>query len=118
LAATVSVGVQDAGAAATAMTCRWAPTAPAVRRARRAALACSAPVALTKRKLIHWLLTHDFEELPRRATSHRRFRGPGTTITVPAHGRPELSAKHTGMLIRELEKAGFDRDQIREELGL
>jgi len=37
---------------------------------------------------------------------------------VPAHGRPELSAKHTGMLIRELEMAGFDRDQIREELGL
>jgi predicted RNA binding protein YcfA (HicA-like mRNA interferase family) len=75
-------------------------------------------VALTKRTLIHWLLTHDFEELPRRATSHRRFRGPGTTITVPAHGRLELSAKHTGMLIRELEKAGFDRDQIRDELGL
>jgi predicted RNA binding protein YcfA (HicA-like mRNA interferase family) len=118
LAATVSVGVQAAGAAATASTCGWHPTSPAVRRARRAALACSGPVALTKRKLIHWLLTHDFEELPRRATSHRRFRGPGTTITVPAHGRLELSAKHTGMLIRELEKAGFDRDQIREELGL
>ena len=87
---------------------------------RRAAqpLTSSGPVALAKRKLIQWLLTHDFEELPRRATSHRRFRGPGTTITVPAHGRRELSAKHTGMLIRELEKAGFDRDQIREELGL
>ena len=83
-----------------------------------AALACSRSVALSKRKLIHWLLTHGFEELPRRATSHRRFRGPGTTITVPAHGRLELSAKHAGMLIRELEKAGFDRDQVREELGL
>jgi predicted RNA binding protein YcfA (HicA-like mRNA interferase family) len=85
---------------------------------RLAALASSGPVALTKRKLIRWLLIHDFEELPRRATSHRRFSGSGTTITVPAHGRLELSAKHTGMLIRELEKAGFDRDQIREELGL
>ena len=103
------------GAAATAGTCGWHPTSPAV---RRAALACSGPVSLTKRKLIDWLLNHDFEELPRRATSHRRFRGPGTTITVPAHGRPELSAKHTGMLIRELEKAGFDRHQIRQELGL
>src|SRR5512133_122268 len=90
----------------------------AVRRARRAALACSGAVALTKRKLIDWLLTHDFEELPRRATSHRRFRGPGTTLTLPAHGRAELSAKHTGMLIRELETAGFDRHQIRQELGL
>jgi predicted RNA binding protein YcfA (HicA-like mRNA interferase family) len=75
-------------------------------------------VALTKRTLIRWLLTHDFEALPPRATSHRRFRGPGTAITVPAHGRLELSAKHTGMLIRELEKAGSERDQIREELGL
>jgi predicted RNA binding protein YcfA (HicA-like mRNA interferase family) len=77
-----------------------------------------ATVSLTKRKLIQWLLAHDFEELPRRATSHRRFRGPGTTITVPAHGRLELSAKHAGMLVRELEKAGFERDQVREELGL
>jgi predicted RNA binding protein YcfA (HicA-like mRNA interferase family) len=116
LAATVSVGVQAAGAAATAGT--RAVASDVARRARRGALTCSGAVALTKRKLIHWLLTHDFEELPRRATSHRRFRGSGTTITVPAHGRLELSAKHTGMLIRELEKAGFDRDQIREELGL
>ena len=83
-----------------------------------ALLTCSAPVALTKRTLIRWLLAHGFEELPRRATSHRRFRGPGTTITVPAHGRLELSAKHAGMLLRELEKAGFDRDEIRKELGL
>ena len=45
-------------------------------------------------------------------------RPPGPTITVPAHGCVELSAKHAGMVIRELEKAGFDRDQVREELGL
>jgi hypothetical protein len=44
--------------------------------------------------------------------------GPARRFTVPTHGRRELSAKHTGMLVRELEKAGFDRDQIREELGL
>jgi predicted RNA binding protein YcfA (HicA-like mRNA interferase family) len=110
--------VQAAGAVATASTCACHPTWPAMRRARRATLTCSGQVALTKRKLIHWLLTHGFEELPRRATSHRRFRGPGITITVPAHGRLELSAKHTSMLIRELEKAGFDRDQTREELSL
>lgn len=107
----------------TARTCGWTRSrtpdlARAVRRREPWPLTCSGPVALSKRKLISWLLAHEFEELPRRATSHRRFRGPGTTITVPAHGRLELSAKHTGMLIRELEKAGFDRDQVREELGL
>jgi predicted RNA binding protein YcfA (HicA-like mRNA interferase family) len=112
------VGVQAAGDGGDGQHLWVHPTSPAVRRARRVAVACSGAVALTKRKLIDWLLAHDFEELPRHATSHRRFRGPGTTITVPAHGRPELSAKHTGMLIRELEKAGFDRHQIREELGL
>ena len=118
MAATVSVGAQAAGRGGDGHDLRVASDGARVRRARRAALASSAPVALTKRKLIHWLLTHDFQELPRRATSHRRFRGPGTTITVPAHGRPELSAKPTGMLIRELEKAVFERDHIREELGL
>jgi hypothetical protein len=106
------------GAAATAGTCGGIRRRPRCAGRQRAALTCSEPVALTKRKLIHWMLTHDFEALPRRATSHRRFREPGTTITEPAHECLELSAKHTGMLIRELEKAGFDRDQTREELGL
>jgi cell division protein FtsL len=38
-------------------------------------------------------------------------------VTVPAHGRLELSAKHARLLVRELEKAGFDRDQVRQEWG-
>ena len=114
MAATVSAGAQSAGGG----DGRDLRVRSRCVGRRAPALACSGPVALTKRKLIRWLLTHDFEELPRGATSHRRFRGPGTTITVPAHGRRELSAKHTGMLIRELEKAGFDRGQIREELGV
>jgi predicted RNA binding protein YcfA (HicA-like mRNA interferase family) len=75
-------------------------------------------MALSKRTLVRWLLAHGFTEVPRRATGHRRFRQAQTTITVADHGRPELSTKHAGMLLRELERAGFDREQVRRELGL
>jgi len=75
-------------------------------------------MALSKRTLVRWLFAHGFTEVPRGATSHRRFRRAQTTITVADHGRPELSAKHAGMLLRELERAGFDREQVRRELGL
>jgi predicted RNA binding protein YcfA (HicA-like mRNA interferase family) len=73
-------------------------------------------MALSKRTLVRWLLAHGFTEVPRRATSHRRFRQAQTTITVADHRRPELSTKHAGMLLRELERAGFDREQVRREL--
>ena len=77
-------------------------------------------MALSKRTLVRWLLAHGFRfsEVPRRASSHRRFRHTRTTVTVADHGRPELSSKHVGMLLRELERAGFDREQVRRELGL
>jgi hypothetical protein len=41
--------------------------------------------------------------------------GPESVGTVRFAAQAPFTA---GMLIRELEKAGFDRDQIREELGL
>lgn len=75
-------------------------------------------MALSKRTLVRWLLAHGFTEVPRRASSHRRFRHNRTTVTVADHGRPELSSKHVGMLLRELERAGFNREQVRRELGL
>jgi predicted RNA binding protein YcfA (HicA-like mRNA interferase family) len=75
-------------------------------------------MALSKRTLVRWLLAHGFTEVPRHASSHRRFRQTRTTVTVADHGRAELSSKHVGMLLRELERAGFDREQVRRELGL
>ena len=51
-------------------------------------------------------------------TSHRRFRHEsGVVITVPGHGRQNLGQKNVGMIVRQLEAAGFDRDMVRRDLN-
>jgi predicted RNA binding protein YcfA (HicA-like mRNA interferase family) len=72
---------------------------------------------VTRRALTAWLLAHGFTELAGRATSHRRFRHEsGVVITVPEHGGQNISQKHLGMIVRQLEASGFDRDSVRGEL--
>lgn len=66
--------------------------------------------------LIAWLLAHDFIERRGRATSHRQFVRDGVLVTVAGHGPRDLSKKHVGMVLRQLERAGFDRVQVRREL--
>ena len=74
---------------------------------------------LTRRALTTWLTHHGFVELPGKATSHRRFRHEsGVVITLPGHGGQNLSQKHVGMIVRQLEAAGFDRDAVRQELNV
>ena len=64
---------------------------------------------VTRRALTAWLVDHGFTELGGKATSHRRFRHEsGVVITVPGHGRQNLSQEHVGMIVRQLEGAGFD----------
>ena len=64
------------------------------------------------------LVDHGFTELAGKATSHRRFRHEsGVVITVPGHGRQNLSQKRVAMIVRQLEGAGFDRDTVRRDLG-
>jgi len=73
---------------------------------------------VTRRALTTWLLDHGFTALGGKATSHRRFRHePGVVITVPGHGSQNLSQKHIGMIVRQLEAAGFDRDTVRRDLN-
>ena len=73
---------------------------------------------VTRRALTAWLVDHGFAELGGKATSHRRFRHEsGVVITVPGHGRQNLSQKHVGMIVRQLEDAGFDRDTVRRDLN-
>ena len=62
---------------------------------------------VTRRALTAWLVEHGFTELSGKATSHRRFRHEsGVVITVPGHGRQNLSQKHVGMIVRHLEGTG------------
>ena len=73
---------------------------------------------VTRRALTAWLRDHGFTELAGKATSHRRFRHQsGVVITVPGHGSQNLSQKHVGMIVRQLEPLGFDRDTVRRELN-
>lgn len=71
-----------------------------------------------RRSLVRWLLAHGFTEIRGRASGHRRFAHPtGITITSPGHGPQDITKKHVGMILRELERAGFDKDQARRELS-
>ena len=73
---------------------------------------------VTRKALTAWLTHHGFAELSGKASSHRRFRHEsGVVITVPGHGRQNLSQKHVGMIVRQLEAAGFDRDMVRRDLN-
>ena len=73
---------------------------------------------VTRRALTAWLLDHGFTELGGKATSHRRFRHESCVIiTVSDHGRQNLSQKHVGMIMRQLEASGFDRDTVRRDLN-
>ena len=73
---------------------------------------------VTRRALTAWLVEHGFTELSGKATSHRRFRHEsGVVITVPGHGRQNLSQKHVGMIVRQLEDVGLDRDTVRRDLN-
>jgi predicted RNA binding protein YcfA (HicA-like mRNA interferase family) len=74
-------------------------------------------VSVDRETVVSWLLAHGFVERRGRATSHRQFVRAGVTITVVGHGPKDLSRKHLGMLMRQLERAGFERTQVRRELG-
>ena len=64
-----------------------------------------------------WLLSHGFRRLKGGMSGHVQYDGPGVKITLPGHGPQDLTKKHVALMLRALEAAGFDRDQIRRELG-
>ena len=70
---------------------------------------------MTRRDAERWLVNHGFVEAPGGKTSHRQFSRGAVKITRPGHGGQDLSKKHTGMNVRQLERAGFPRDVVREE---
>lgn len=57
-------------------------------------------------------------EAPGGKTSHRQFHRGTAKITLPGHGGQDLSKKHTGMIVRQLERAGFPREVVRKEWAL
>jgi predicted RNA binding protein YcfA (HicA-like mRNA interferase family) len=49
-------------------------------------------------------------------TGHRFFQKSNVKITLPGHGPNDLTKKHLGMILRQLERMGYDRRAIRDEL--
>jgi len=64
-----------------------------------------------------WLLEHGFVSLPGKASGHRQYVRGGTKITLPGHGPADLTKKHVGLILRALERSGFDKEQVRRELA-
>ena len=75
------------------------------------------PAEVTRKQMERWLLANGFALKPGTKTSHRRFAGHGVTVTLPGHGPADLTKKHVGMLVRTLERVGFDRNTVLAELG-
>jgi predicted RNA binding protein YcfA (HicA-like mRNA interferase family) len=67
--------------------------------------------------MARWLMTHGFEEVPAKAGGHAYYKKEGVKITLPAHGPQDLTKKVVGHIMRTLEQLGFDKTEIRKELG-
>ena len=72
---------------------------------------------VTRRRLQRWLGDHGFVALPRKATGHRQFVRGGVKITVSGHGPQDLTKKRVAMVLRQLARAGFDKETVRRELS-
>jgi predicted RNA binding protein YcfA (HicA-like mRNA interferase family) len=74
------------------------------------------PHQVDRRTLTKWLTDHGFSERSGKKTGHLQFVKSGVVITMQSHGPQDLSKKHVGMILRQLERIGYDRDTVRSEL--
>jgi predicted RNA binding protein YcfA (HicA-like mRNA interferase family) len=71
---------------------------------------------VNRRDMERWLLAHGFALAPGKKTGHVFYVREGVKVTLPGHGPQDLTKKHVGLILRQLEGAGFDKDEIRREL--
>ena len=71
---------------------------------------------MTRMDLEKWLIRNNFTQVPAGKTSHRQFVLGACKVTVPGHGPKDLTKKHVGMILRQLEQMGYDRKVVRDEL--
>ena len=62
-------------------------------------------------------MDNGFRRLKGGMSGHVQYERRGVKITLPGHGPQDLTKKHVALIIRALIGAGFDRAQIRHELG-
>jgi predicted RNA binding protein YcfA (HicA-like mRNA interferase family) len=71
---------------------------------------------VNRRDMERWLREHAFTLTPGKKTGHAFYVREGVKVTLPGHGPQDLTKKHVALILRQLEAAGFDKDQIRREL--
>jgi predicted RNA binding protein YcfA (HicA-like mRNA interferase family) len=71
---------------------------------------------VSRRDMERWLRDHAFTLVPGKKTGHVFYVREGVKVTLPGHGPQDLTKKHVGLILRQLEAAGFDKDEIRREL--
>ena len=70
-----------------------------------------------RRQMETWLVDNGFCHLKGGMSGHIQYERRGVKITLPGHGPRDLTKKHVALIIRALSGAGFDREQVRRELG-
>lgn len=74
---------------------------------------------IDRHDLVTWLRRNGFREVKNLGTGHWQFVHEGTNVKIvlPGHGMKELHRATMSNILRDLERAGFARKQLREELG-
>lgn len=59
------------------------------------------------------------EEHPRRGSGHVYFTHPATgiKIAIPGHGPNDLTKRVAGHILQQLERLGYAKASVRQELG-
>ena len=72
---------------------------------------------VTRRQMETWLLDNGFRRLKGGMSGHVLYERQGVKVTLPGHGPQDLTKKHVALILRSLDEGGFDREQVRRELG-
>jgi predicted RNA binding protein YcfA (HicA-like mRNA interferase family) len=71
---------------------------------------------VSRRDMERWLREHGFALALGKRTGHIFYVREGVKVTLPGHGPQDLTKKHVALILRQLEAAGFDKEQIRRDL--
>ena len=73
-----------------------------------------------RRVVVTWLEREGFQRIPRTNGGHLRFeRGAQAVVLVaPGHAPKQMNPRETAILVRTLERLGYDRAALREAWGV
>ena len=71
---------------------------------------------ITRREIERWLLREGATRV-KRADGHKHFTLRNHHVVLLGHGPQALSATSVSLMIKQLERAGYTREQLRREWG-